>query len=81
MCPRLQNAVKTVQNQDFRLERFEKALTRQMLITTKDLRKLLKRVEKTPFRDLPTSPKCCKKQYKIKIFVLGDQKKHSCARC
>ena len=29
--------------------------------------------KKTPFRRVPTAPKCCKKQYEIKIFVLPDQ--------
>ena len=34
--------------------------------------------KKTPFHRLPTAQKCCKKQYKIKIFVWGDEKVHSC---
>ena len=52
----------------------KKTPTRQMLITIKDLQKQLKKVKKTMFRQLPTAQKCCKKQYRIKIFVLSDQK-------
>ena len=29
--------------------------------------------KKTPIRQRPTAPKCCKKPYEIKIFVLHDQ--------
>ena len=30
-------------------------------------------LKKTPFREVPTAQKCCKKQYEIKIFVVRDQ--------
>ena len=36
--------------------------------------------KKTMFRQLPTAQKSCTKQYEIKIFVLSDQKMHSCAK-
>ena len=55
-----------------------KTPTRQMLITIKDLQKQLKKVRKT-FRQLPTAQKSGEKQYEIKIFVVSDQKIHSCA--
>ena len=43
----------------------------------KSTTKTEKCIKKTPFREVPTAPKCCKKQYEIKIFVLSDWKKHS----
>ena len=36
--------------------------------------KQLKMTKKTHFQRLLTAQKCCKKQYRIKIFVLSDQK-------
>ena len=33
-------------------------------------------LKQIPFRDVPTAPKCCKKQYEINIFALGASKKH-----
>ena len=55
--------------------------TRQMLITIRGLQKHLPIVKKTPFQQMLTAQKCCKKQYRINIFVLSDQKMHSCAKC
>ena len=59
----------------------KKTPTRQMLITIKDLQKQLKKVKTKMFRQLPTAQKSSKKPYEIKIFVLSDQKMHSCAKC
>ena len=36
-------------------------------------KKAEKGLKKTPFREVPTAQKCCKKQYEIKIFVLHEQ--------
>ncbi len=47
----------------------------------KRLTKTAKNGKKTPLQGMPTAQKCCKKQYRIKIFVLSDQKMQSCAKC
>ena len=85
LCPRLQNAVK-----NNRKSRFSSCMTktwpkmwptRHVLITIRGLQKQQKMTKKTHFQRLLTAQKCCKKQYRIKIFVLSDRKMHSYAKC